>query len=102
MNADLAIAPQDILLLKIFGHFQSGPPKLHPAGFGRRDALGLSLPDILPLHLRRVGHHRQHQVGDKRAQQIFAVGRVQQRGIITFMSARFSLVIIRHCSIISL
>lgn len=77
-------------------------PKTHALRFRHGDALRLSLPDELPLRLSHITEQLQNDVGDQRPGEI-PIFRVSSRGISsTTMAARFSLVMIRHCSRISL
>lgn len=81
---------------------QRRTPKTHALRFRHGDALRLSLPDELPLRLSHITEQLQNDVGDQRPGEI-PIFRVSNKGISsTTMAAPFSLVMIRHCSRISL
>ena len=77
-------------------------PKTHALRFRHGDALRLSLPDELPLRLSHITEQLQDNVGDQGPGEIPVLPGIQQGISSTTMAARFSLVMIRHCSRISL
>lgn len=77
-------------------------PKTHALRFRHGDALRLTLMDELPLCLGHIAEQLQDNVGDQGPGEI-PIFRVSNKGISsTTMAAPFSLVMIRHCSRISL
>ena len=83
--------------------FQGRPPEAHPPlGLGRGDALRLPLPDELPFRLGHVAQQLQNDVGDQRPGEILVFPGVQQGHVQHHDGRPFSLVMIRHCSRISL
>ena len=81
---------------------QRWTPQTHALRFRHGDALRLTLMNELPLCLGHIAEQLQNNVGDQRSGEI-QIFWVSNKGISsTTMAASFSLVMIRHCSRISL
>ena len=65
-------------LMEAFGERLSPASKVDASFARRRNALRLSLADVLALAVRHEGQHLQNEVGNEGAEQVFVAARIEQ------------------------